>query len=436
MIGSDPFFNSQSKQLAALALRHAVPTVYQYREFAAAGGLMSYGGSLTDMYHQVGVHTGRILKGEKPADLPVQQTTKVELIINLKTAKALGLDVPTRSCSARRRGDRMRRREFIALIGGAAAGWPLAAHAQQGERMRRVGVLIGGYRQTDREGQARIAAFLDSFRKLGWTDGRNVRIDTRWGEGDANRGKASAAEFVRSAPDVIVVAGNPSLAELQRLTTTIPIVFTQVADPVGSGFVAGVARPGGNITGFETLGPAMGGKWLGVLKEAAPNLRRVAVLFGSDSAANTALLRAAEAVAPSLGVTVAPVDVHPGSEIEPVIATFAGQPDGGLIVMPHPNTMANRGSIIVLAARHRLPAIYPFRYFATEGGLMSYGPDQVDQWRGAATYVDRILRGEQPGGLPVQAPTKFELVINLKTAKALGLNIPPAFPLRADEVIE
>jgi putative ABC transport system substrate-binding protein len=330
----------------------------------------------------------------------------------------------------------MRRREFIALIGGAAAGWPLAAHAQQGERMRRVGVLIGGYRQTDREGQARIAAFLDSFRKLGWTDGRNVRIDTRWGEGDANRGKASAAEFVRSAPDVIVVAGNPSLAELQRLTTTIPIVFTQVADPVGSGFVAGVARPGGNITGFETLGPAMGGKWLGVLKEAAPNLGRVAVLFGSDSAANTALLRAAEAVAPSLGVTVAPVDIHPGSEIEPVIATFAGQPDGGLIVMPHPNTMANRGSIIVLAARHRLPAIYPFRYFATEGGLMSYGPDQVDQWRGAATYVDRILRGEQPGGLPVQAPTKFELVINLKTAKALGLNIPPAFPLRADEVIE
>ena len=204
------------------------------------------------------------------------------------------------------------------------------------------------------------------------------------------------------------------MAELHRLTSTIPIVFTQVADPVGSGFVASLARPGGNITGFQNFEPAMGGKWLGVLKEAAPNMSRAAVLFGSDSAANVALLRAAEAVAPSLGVPVTAVDVHDGVEIERAIATFASQPDGGLIVMPHPNTIANRGSIIILAARHRLPAVYPFRYFATEGGLMSYGPDQIDQWRGAATYVDRILRGEKPGELPVQAPTKFELVINLK----------------------
>jgi putative ABC transport system substrate-binding protein len=226
------------------------------------------------------------------------------------------------------------------------------------------------------------------------------------------------------------------LAELQPLTNTIPIVFTQVSDPVGSGFVAGLARPGGNITGFQNFEPAMGGKWLGVLKEAVPNLSRVAVLFDSDAANNIAFLRATEAVAPSLGVKLTAVDVHKGAEIERAIAAFASQPDGGLIVMPHPNTVANRGSIIILAARHRLPAVYPFRYFATEGGLMSYGPDQIDQWRGAATYVDRILRGEKPGELPVQAPTKFELVINMKTAKALGFNIPPAFPLRADEVIE
>jgi ABC-type uncharacterized transport system substrate-binding protein len=330
----------------------------------------------------------------------------------------------------------MRRREFITLLGGATALWPLAARAQQTDRVRRIGVLIAIYSQTDREGQASIAAFLHTFQRLGWTDGRNVRIDYRWRAGDADRAKASAAELVRSAPDVIVVAGTPELAELHRLTSTIPIVFTQVSDPVDSGFVAGLARPGGNISGFQNFEPAMGGKWLGVLKEAAPSLSRVAVLFGSDSAANVAFLHAAEAVVPSLGAKLTAVDVRDGGEIERAVATFASQPDGGLIVVPHPSTIANRASIIILAARHRLPAIYPYRYFAAEGGLMSYGPDPIDQWRGAATYVDRILRGEKPGELPVQAPTKFELVINLKTAKALGFNIPPAFPLRADEVIE
>jgi putative ABC transport system substrate-binding protein len=293
------------------------------------------------------------------------------------------------------------------------------------------------YTQTDREGQARIAAFLDAFQRLGWTEGRNVHIEYRWAAGDAERGRASAAELVHLAPDVIVVGGGPAaLAELHRLTSTISIVFAQISDPVDSGFVAGLARPGGNITGFQNFESAMGGKWLGVLKEAAPNLRRVAVLFGSDAASNFALLRAAEAVAPSLGVTVTAVDVLDGGEIERAVATFAGQPDGGLLVLPHPYTTANRGSIIILAARYRLPTIYPFRYFATEGGTISYGPDQIEQWRGAATYVDRILRGEKPGDLPVQAPTKYELVVNMKTAKALGLNIPPGLPLRADEVIE
>jgi putative ABC transport system substrate-binding protein len=326
----------------------------------------------------------------------------------------------------------MRRRDFIKVIGGAAT-WPIAARAQQS---RRIGVLVANYSQTDREGQASIAAFLDAFRRLGWTDGRNVAIKYHWDAGDAERIKTSAAELVHSAPDVILVATSPALAELHRLTSTIPIVFTQVTDAVDNGFVASLARPGGNITGFQSLDHTMGGKWMGMLKEAAPNLTRVAVLFGSDSGGNVAMLRAAETVAPSLGVQLTTVDVHVGGEIERAVATFASQADGGLIIVPHPYTHANRASIIILAARYRLPAIYPFRYFAIEGGLLSYGPDQIDQWRGAATYVDRILRGEMPGDLPVQAPTKFALVVNLKTAKAIGLNIPPAFPLRADEVIE
>jgi putative tryptophan/tyrosine transport system substrate-binding protein len=327
----------------------------------------------------------------------------------------------------------MNRREFITLLGGVTVAWPLAARAQQ---PRRVSVLIPAYAQTDREGQAFIAAFLDAFQRLGWTDGRNVRIEYRWDAGDAERTKASAAGLVRSAPEVIVVMAGPALAELHRLTSTIPIVFAQVSDPVDSGFVAGLARPGGNITGFQNFEPTMGGKWLGVLKEAAPNLSRAAVLFGSDAAANVAMLRAAEAVAPSLGVTVTAVDIRDSGEIERAIAAFASQPDGGLIVLAHPNTIANRGSIIISAAGHHLPAIYPYRYFATEGGLLSYGPDVLDQWRGAATYVDRILRGAKPGELPVQAPTKYGLVINLKTAKALGLDVPPGMLVRADEVIE
>jgi putative tryptophan/tyrosine transport system substrate-binding protein len=329
----------------------------------------------------------------------------------------------------------MKRRAFITLLGGAVIAWPLAARGQQPDRVRRIGMLTF-YSQTDREGQARIAVFLDTLQRLGWTDGRNMRVEYRWSAGDAVREKASAAELVRSTTDMIVVAGWTGLAELQRLTSTIPVVFTQVSDPVGSGFVANLARPGGNVSGFQNFEPAMGGKWLGVLKEAAPNMRRAAVLFGSDSVASMAMLHAAEAVAPSLDVEVTAVDVHSGVEIERAIGTFASQPDGGLVVTPHPSLPPNRGTILLLAARHRLPAVYPFRYFAAEGGLMSYGPDQMDQWRGAATYVDRILRGTKPGDLPVQAPAKYELVINLKAAKVIGLNIPPTLPLRADEVIE
>jgi putative ABC transport system substrate-binding protein len=330
----------------------------------------------------------------------------------------------------------MRRREFIALLGGSAAccgAWQLAARAQ-GERVRHIGVLVN-FAQTDREGQVSVTAFVDTLRRLGWIDGRNLRIDHHWSAGESERIKVAAAELVRSTPDVIAVANSPALAELRRLTSTIPLVFMQVGDPVDAGFVTNLARPGGNITGFSPFEPDMGGKWLGVLKEAAPNLRRAAVLFGPDAPIDRAMLRVAEAVAPSLGVTLNPVNVLDGN-VERTIAEFSIERDGGLLVLPHRYTLANRASIIILAAAHRLPAVYPFRYFATEGGLLVYGPDQNDQWRGAATYVDRILRGEKPGDLPVQTPTKFELVINMKTAKALGLSIPPALPLRADEVIE
>jgi len=330
----------------------------------------------------------------------------------------------------------MRRRDFIKGIVGTAVAWPLAAHAQQGDRVRRIGVLLV-FSETDRENQARIAAFREGLQTLGWSEGRNVRIEYRSSAGDPAREKAAAEELVSSAQDLIVATGTRALADVQRLTSTIPIVFTQVSDPVGSGFVTSLARPGGNATGFQMLETAIGGKWLGLLKEAAPNVNRVAVLFGSDlGAAGPGWLHAAEALARSLDVEVTAVDSSGGGDIERAIAAFAGKPNGGLVVTPYPTIVADRASIILLAARHRLPAIYPYRYFAAEGGLMSYGPDQVEQWRGAATYVDRILRGAKPSELPVQAPTKYELVINLKTAKIIGLDIPPALPLRANEVIE
>jgi putative ABC transport system substrate-binding protein len=328
------------------------------------------------------------------------------------------------------------RRAFIALLGGAAAAWPLAARPQPAERMRRVGVLLAAYTQSDRAGQARIEAFLATIRRLGWTEARNIGFDYRWGGGNVESGRALAAELVRSAPDAIIVAGDPALAELHRLTRAIPIVFTQVSDPVDSGFVASLARPGGNITGFQNFEPEMGGKWLDVLREAVPGMRRVGVLFNSGAAPHSVFLRALERAAPPFGITVTAVNIQDRGEIERAVTAFGSQPDAGLIVFPHPSTIANRVSIAVLAARHRLPAIYPYRYFATDGGLIAYGPDQIDQWRGAAGYVDRILRGEKPGELPVQAPVKYELVINLKTAKALGLEVPPTLIARADEVIE
>jgi putative ABC transport system substrate-binding protein len=330
----------------------------------------------------------------------------------------------------------VKRREFITLLGGAAVAWPLVARAQQAERMRRVGVLLAAYTQTDRAGQARIDAFRKGLQGLGWTDDRNIQFDYRWGDGVANRGKALAAELVQSAPDAIVVAGDPALTELQRLTKATPIVFTQVSDPVDSGFVASLARPGGNITGFQNFEPEMGGKWLGVLLEAAPRLRRFGALVIPGTAPHVVFLHAAEVAAASLGVALVVANVQDIGEIERAIAAFGSEPDTGLIVFPHPLTIANRALIHSLAARHRLPAIYPYKYFAADGGLLSYGPDQVDQWRGAASYVDRILRGEKPADLPVQTPVKYETVLNLKTAKTLGLEVPTTLLARADEVIE
>jgi putative ABC transport system substrate-binding protein len=329
----------------------------------------------------------------------------------------------------------MRRREVITLIGGAAAAWALTAHAQQGERMRRIGVLMIQVSDNP-EGQARLAAFAQRLQELGWTVGLNVHIDYRWGAGDADRTRRYAAELVALAPDVILASGTSTVAPLQRVTRTVPIVFGNVVDPVGAGFVESLARPGGNATGFTPYEFGMSGKWLELLKQIAPQMTRAAVIRDTTQGSGTSQLAAIQAVAPSFGVDVRPVDARDAGQIERDIAVFARGSNGGLIVTASGLSLIHRELIIALAARHRLPAIYPFRYFVTEGGLICYGPDTIDQFRRAAGYVDRILKGDKPADLPVQAPTKYELVINLKTAKALGLDVPPTLLARADEVIE
>jgi ABC-type uncharacterized transport system substrate-binding protein len=328
----------------------------------------------------------------------------------------------------------MRRREFLSFLSGATAVWPLTARAQQIERARRVGVLLGAYTSTDQAGQVRIGAFLKKLRELGWEDGRNLRIDYRWGGGNTEQNNRLVTELVESAPDAIVATSDPVLEQLHKLTKEIPIIFTQTSEPVESGIVASLARPGGNKTGFQNFEPAIGGKWLEVLKEAAPGLTHAGAVFSPDAAAHAQFLRSAQNVAPSLGMTVTVVEIQ--GELERAITSYAGQPDRGLLVFPHPRTIANRRLISSLAIRHRTPAVYPYRYFATDGGLITYGPDQIDQWRGAAVYLDRILKGEKPAGLPVQTPTKYELAINLTTAKAIGLAVPATLLARADEVIE
>lgn len=327
------------------------------------------------------------------------------------------------------------RRNFISIVGGATL-WPLAARAQSSEKIRRIGVLPAGYRQSDPEGQARVTAFHDALRKLGWNDGRNVQVEVRWSSNEIEQIRAEANALVGSAPDAIVISSNAALAALQKLDRTIPTVFIQVSDPVGSGFVDSLARPGGNLTGFQNFEPSMGGKWLGVLKQVAPTVTRVAMIVRPDTAAHFQFRHEAEAVAPSLGVAVTAIEVRDDDEAQRGVVKFAEAGNGGLIVLPHPGNIKNRALFIDLTRRLGLPAIYPFRYFAKNGGLVSYGFDQVEHWRGAAGYVDRILRGARPADLPVQAPTKYEFAINLKTARELGLTISPSLLATADEVIE
>ena len=329
----------------------------------------------------------------------------------------------------------MKRRAFISLLGGAAAAWPLAAHAQQSERMRRIGVLMN-LTADDPEAPGRVAAFAQGLGELGWTIGRNVRIDYRWGANDPDRGRRYADELIALAPDTILASGILSATPLQRITRTLPIVFVNVTDPVGAGLVASLARPGGNATGFMLFEYSLSGIWLELLKELAPRVARAGILRDSNSRGGIGQYAAIQAVAPSIGLEANPIEVRDANEIERAIAAFARFANGGLIVTSSALAVVHRKLIIALAARHRLPAVYAFRYYATSGGLISYGPDATDPFRRAATYVDRILKGEKPADLPVQTPTKYELVVNLKTAKALGLTIPPSVLARADEVIE
>ena len=326
----------------------------------------------------------------------------------------------------------MRRREFVTLI-GAAAAWPVTVRGQPADRMRRIGVLMT---TDDPEAQARIAAFRQGLQELGWTDGGNLRTDTRWGGGDAERIRLYAAEVVALAPDVILAMGSATTGPLLRATRTVPIVFAYVPDPVGAGFVESLARPGGNATGFTPFEYSTSGKWLELLKEVAPGMTRAAVIRDPTISTGISQFGAIQAVGPLVRVEVNAVNVRDAGEIERVLTAFARSPNGGLIVTGSPLAALHRDLIVQLAARHKLPAAYFERQFVAAGGLISYGPDIVDQFRRAAGYVDRILKGEKPADLPVQASTKFELVINLKTAAALGLTVPPALLARADEVIE
>jgi putative ABC transport system substrate-binding protein len=328
----------------------------------------------------------------------------------------------------------MNRRACMAALGGAVV-WPLAVRAQQGERVRRIGVLTN-LAADDPEAQARIGAFLQGLQEFGWAVGRNVRIDYRWGGGNADRTRRSASELVALTPDVILTSGSTAVAPLLQVTRSVPIVFSQVPDPVGAGFVKTLARPGGNATGFITFEYGLSGKWLELLKLIAPSVTRAAVLRDATQSAGIGQWGAIQAVAPSLRVEVSPVNVNDPSEIERDVANFARSLNSGLIVSSSPSAFLHRDLIITLANRHQLPAVYYQRVFAADGGLISYGPDFVDQYRRAAGYVDRILKGEKPADLPVQAPTRYELVINLKTARALGLDIPATLLARADEVIE
>ena len=323
----------------------------------------------------------------------------------------------------------------MALLGGAAATWPLAAPAQQTERMRRIGVLTN-LTAEDPESSRRVLALQQGLQELGWIIGRNVQIEYRWAAGEDSRVRKHAAELVALAPDVILASGSSTMRHVREITREVPTVFVNVTDPVSGGFVASLARPGGNVTGFMLVEYGTSGKWLQLLKEIAPSVRSVAVIQDVTAASGTGQFAAIQSVAPSLDVELTPVDVRDAHEIERALTTFAGKSNAGLIIVTSAVAVVHRERIITLAAKHRMPAVYPFLSFTTSGGLLSYGPDSVDPYRRAAGYIDRILKGEKPADLPVQFPTKYELTINLRTAKALGLEVPPTLLARADEVIE
>ena len=420
--------------IVTLAARHKLPAIYSLPLLRRRWRPDLLWADYLDQYRRAAAYVDRILKGEKPADLPVQAPTKFELVINLKTAKALGLDSAADAARPRRRGDRMKRREFITLIGGAAAGG--RSRRARSSAQRRIGVLIA-YSENDPEGRIRVKALEQALQKFGWIEGRNLRLVYRWASGDGGRFRTHAAELVRLGKDAIVAISSPAVKALQRETHTIPLVFTQVSDPVGQGIVDNMARPGGNTTGFTNFDPAISGKWLELLKESAPSVTRAAVIFNPKTAPYTALyMRAIETVAPSIAVKVTAAPVHNEAEIEAAFTRHSREKGGGLIVMTDVFNSVHRKQIIEVATRFALPAIYPYRYYAAEGGLMSYGIDQVHQYHGAAIYLNRILNGAKPGDLPVQAPTKYQLIINLKTAKALGLEVPAQLLALADEVIE
>jgi putative ABC transport system substrate-binding protein len=343
-------------------------------------------------------------------------------------------------CLARQTGQNhsdagRKRRKFTTILGGAANAWPRTARVQQPERMRRIGVL-GAISGDDQDAPARITAFQEGLQQLGWIVGVNVQIDYRWSAGDAEGTRKHAAELIALAPDLILTSGTATMGPLLQATRSLPIVFVTVADPVGAGFVGSLARPGGNATGFTAHEDGFGGKWLELLKEIAPGTTRAAVIRDPAITAGIGQFGAIQAMAPSVGVEVSPVNVRDASEIESAIEAFARSSNGGLIVTASALSVVYRDVIVTLAARHRLPAVYPYRFYVTAGGLMSYGPDLIDQFRRAAGYVDRILRGEKPSDLPVQVPVNYETVINLKAAKALGLQLPASVLARADEVIE
>ena len=388
---------------------------------------------MIDQYRRAAVYVDRILKGEKPADLPVQQPTKFELVINLKTAKALGLDVPPIAARPRRRGDRVKRREFITLLGGAAASWPLVARAQQPGKLPTIGYLGGGTPLTESQ---RVAAFVQRLRELGWTEGRTVAIEYRWAEGRNERAAEIAAEFVRLKVDVIVTYATPPTLAAKQATSAIPIVFAVAGDPVGTGLVANLARPGGNVTGLSVLATDLAGKRIELLREVIPGLRRLAILGNVGNPQVVLEIGEVRVAARTLGLEVAVFEIRRTEDIAPAFEALIKDRSEALYVVGDPLLATNRIRLNTLALGARLPTSYSSREFVEVGGLMSYGPNLPDLFRRAAEYADKILRGAKPADLPVEQPSKFDLVINLVAAKALGLTVPPTLLARADEVIE